>query len=68
MNTEAIAHFVRMGGHGLYIWGAYAVTLALLLGEAWAVRRRHGRALGPPRSSEAFEAFESADAVPQVQR
>ncbi len=32
--------FFHMGGYGLYVWGSYAVTLALLLAEGLTVRRR----------------------------
>ncbi len=36
-----------MGGYGLYVWGSYGVTAALLLAEPWLVRRHLQRA--PPR-------------------
>jgi heme exporter protein D len=35
--------FVAMGGYGLYVWGSYVVTFALIALELAAVRRR-GRA------------------------
>ena len=35
--------FVAMGGYGLYVWGSYLVTFALIAVELVAVRRR-GRA------------------------
>ncbi len=34
-----------MGGYGLYVWGAYAVTAALMLLEPVLVRRHQTRAL-----------------------
>jgi heme exporter protein D len=37
--------FVRMGGYGLYVWGSYGVTLALMLGEALLAAQRRRRAL-----------------------
>jgi heme exporter protein D len=27
-----------MGGYGLYVWGSFAVTAAVMLGEVWALR------------------------------
>ena len=29
-----------MGGYGLYVWGSFAVTAAVLLGEVWALRAK----------------------------
>ncbi len=45
MSWQSFDEFARMGGYGLYVWGAYGVTLALLVAEALAVRRRHRLAL-----------------------
>ena len=36
--------FFNMGGYGLYVWGSYGVTLAVMVGETWSARRRHARA------------------------
>ncbi|MGB8338025.1 MAG: heme exporter protein CcmD [Burkholderiales bacterium] len=33
MNWGSLQEFINMGGYGLYVWGSYAVTLALLLAE-----------------------------------
>ena len=33
--------FWAMGGYGLYVWGSYAVTAALLAAELVLVRRRN---------------------------
>ena len=41
--------FLRMGGYGLYVWGAYGVTLLVLLVEAPLAARRHRRALAELR-------------------
>ena len=30
MNWGSFGEFLHMGGHGLYVWGSYAVTLGLL--------------------------------------
>lgn len=40
MNWESLDAFFHMGGYGLYVWGSYGVTLAVMLVEALAVRRR----------------------------
>ena len=40
MNWASAADFFAMGGYGVYVWGAYAVTAALMLVEpALAVQR-----------------------------
>ena len=33
-------HFWHMGGHGAYVWGAYAFTAVLLVAECVSLRRR----------------------------
>jgi heme exporter protein D len=43
--------FFAMGGYGLYVWGSYAVCLALMLAEPWLVRRHRGHALLGSRQS-----------------
>jgi heme exporter protein D len=50
MNWKSIDDFMQMGGYGLYVWGSYVVTLVVMLAEAWAVRRRQGRALDSARA------------------
>ena len=45
MNWHSSAEFFAMGGYGLYVWGAYAVTAAFMLTEPWLVARRRRRAL-----------------------
>ena len=43
MNWHSWSEFLAMGGYGLYVWGSYAVTLVVLVGEIVAlVTRRHG--------------------------
>ncbi len=44
-NWNSAAEFFAMGGYGLYVWGAYAVTVVLMLAEPLLVRRRHHRAV-----------------------
>jgi heme exporter protein D len=41
MNWGNLDSFLAMGGYGLYVWGSYAVTLALIVTElALLVRRK----------------------------
>jgi heme exporter protein D len=42
MNWHSWSEFLAMGGYALYVWGSYAVTLVVLIGEivALAMRRR----------------------------
>jgi heme exporter protein D len=35
--------FLHMGGYGLYVWGSYGVTFALMALETVLARRRHRR-------------------------
>jgi heme exporter protein CcmD len=37
MNWDA---FFEMSGYGAYVWSCYALTVAVLVGNAWAARRR----------------------------
>jgi len=55
MNWKSFDDFVQMGGYGLYVWGSYAVTLAVMLIEPWAVRQRRRRALEGARAEAALE-------------
>ncbi|MEI7464062.1 MAG: heme exporter protein CcmD [Burkholderiales bacterium] len=32
--------FVAMGGYGLYVWGSFGVTAAVLAAEIWSVAAR----------------------------
>ena len=44
MQWGSVSEFVAMGGYGLYVWGAYAVTAAVIAAELVALVRR-GRTL-----------------------
>ena len=45
MNWGSWSEFFSMRGAGLYVWGSYGVTLALMLTEIALVRQRHRAAL-----------------------
>ena len=51
MNWHDLEHFLSMGGHGPYVWGAYGTT-ALLMGlEALLAARRRRQALAHARDT-----------------
>jgi heme exporter protein D len=45
MNWAGLTDFVSMRGAGLYVWGSYLVTAALMLYEPWLTLRQRRRAL-----------------------
>ena len=55
MNWGSLSEFLSMKGYGLYVWGSYGVTAALMLGEPWLVRRhlRRARSSARPLETEA---------------
>jgi heme exporter protein CcmD len=40
-----VIEFLKMGKYAAYVWPAYGITLLILLGSAWAARRRRTEAL-----------------------
>ncbi len=45
MYWNSLNDFIHMGGYGLYVWGSYAVSLALMVIEPLMARHRRRRAL-----------------------
>jgi len=45
MNWSSWSDFFSMRGYGLYVWGSYVVTAALMLAEPWLVGRHRRQAL-----------------------
>ena len=45
MHWTSLEEFLHMGGYGLYVWGSYGVTLAVMLLEPLLAVRRRRRAL-----------------------
>ncbi|MGZ8202146.1 MAG: heme exporter protein CcmD [Burkholderiales bacterium] len=45
MNWSSWSDFWAMGGYGLYVWGSYGITFALMALELVSVRRRRRMAL-----------------------
>lgn len=56
MQWNSFDEFWQMGGYGFYVWGSYAVTFALLAGEALLVMRRRRRALAAVQRSSGVSA------------
>jgi heme exporter protein D len=48
MHWHSFDEFIHMGGYGLYVWGSYGVTLALMLVEPVLAAQRQKRALVAP--------------------
>lgn len=41
MIWNSLDDFIAMGGYGLYVWGSYLVTAALIAAEIWLLRARY---------------------------
>jgi heme exporter protein D len=51
MNWNSASEFFSMGGYGLYVWGSYAVTAALLVIEPLLAAQRRRKALEHARDA-----------------
>ena len=51
MNWNSASDFFAMGGYGLYVWGSYAVTAALLVIEPLLAAQRRRKALEHARDA-----------------
>jgi heme exporter protein D len=56
MSWGSASEFFAMGGYGLYVWGSYGITAALIGFECWLTLRRRQRALREALASAASEA------------
>jgi heme exporter protein D len=45
VNTQALQHFLAMGGYAIYVWPAYAVFFIVLIADSIAPRLRRRRVL-----------------------
>jgi heme exporter protein D len=50
MSWQSWDQFVAMGGYGLYVWGSYLVTLAIITAEVVMVGKRRRNVLRELRS------------------
>jgi heme exporter protein D len=57
---NSAADFFAMGGYGLYVWGAYAVTAIAMLGEPVLVARRLAAARRQARAAHDEPALDLA--------
>ena len=39
MYFDSLTDFLAMGDHGVYVWSAYGISLALLLSNIWLALR-----------------------------
>ncbi|HVQ62139.1 MAG TPA: heme exporter protein CcmD [Burkholderiales bacterium] len=46
MSWGSLDNFLAMGGYGLYVWGSYLVTFALIVAELTVLARRKRNAIG----------------------
>jgi len=46
VNWGSLGNFLAMGGYGLYVWGSYLVTLALIVAEVVLLAKRRRNAVG----------------------
>jgi heme exporter protein CcmD len=54
-----IDFFTQRGGHEWFLWGAYAMTIAVMALDALATWQRHRRARAAARTTPLDDALES---------
>lgn len=52
MAWHSFGDFLHMGGYGLYVWGSYGVTFAVMAAEAALARHRRRSAFLQAREGE----------------
>jgi len=62
MSWGSAGEFFAMGGYGLYVWGSYGLTAALIGFESWLALRRRQRALREALASASASASASTGA------
>jgi heme exporter protein CcmD len=58
---------LSMGGHGAYVWPAYGITLAVIVFNVWAARRKLASALDQARRHAGKEQPRNQAKVRQLQ-
>ena len=58
---------LSMGGHGAYVWPAYGITLAVIVFNVWAARRKLASALDQARRYAGKEQPRNQAKVRQLQ-
>ena len=59
--------FLQMDGHGAYVWPAYGITLAVIVLNVWAARKRLRDALGHARQAAPLDRPSKQPRVRQLQ-
>ena len=57
MNWASVGDFLHMGGYGLYVWGAYGVTFAVLGIEAVSLACRERSTIARLKRESGRERF-----------
>lgn len=52
MIWSSMGDFWRMGGYGVYVWGSFGVTAALMALEVWLTRRSQHTLLAQLRQQQ----------------
>ena len=55
MHWASLNEFWSMGGYGLYVWGSYFVTLAILAIEVFLLRKGRNQTLKLLKRMRSFE-------------
>ena len=53
------SEFFAMGGYGLYVWGSFGVTAAVMLGEVWALALKRRAVVRNDQDDAAIEGSSS---------
>lgn len=67
--TNLWSNFWSMGGHGLYVWSSYGLSLVVIVALVWQVRaagnrfRRHAQARAARASDAGSTRFSSSSAT-----
>ena len=59
MQWNSASEFFAMGGYGLYVWGSFGVTAAVMVMEVFLVKQRRRQVLRNLRSEIASESTSS---------
>lgn len=63
MHWNSWAELLAMGGHGLYVWGSFGVTAAVLAWELISLAQRRRRALAAVRQWRLLQQGDGHDAA-----
>ena len=59
MQWNSASEFFAMGGYGLYVWGSFGATAAVMVMEVFLVKQRRQQVLRSLRSEIASESTSS---------